>query len=165
MGKIIRVSAMEEGEYRETYHEVNPLRCQFEKSILSRQTMCEHAHRFCLADREGVACLQADAQAQCRILIDKLRDKAAFALKLTKIDGPLPHAKEVKVQTGGILGLQRLLANEMPANQDSPLHNIHALIEQAKAKYGDLASLPFDEIAREIVQYEGRNRRTRKQNK
>ena len=151
---------MEEGEYRETYHDFNQLRCKFEKSILSRQTMCEHAHRFCLADREGVACQNNQANSQCDLLLTQLRNKALFALKLTKIEGPLPHAKEVKVQTGGVLGLNNIVNNGAPASEN--IENIFALIEQAKLKFGSLETLPYDEIARQIVQYEGRNRRTRR---
>jgi len=150
---------MEEGEYRDTYHEFNQLRCKFEKSILSRQTMCEHAHRFCLADREGVACNDNQANSQCDLLLNELRTKAIFALKLTKIDGPLPHAKEIKVQTGGILGLNNLVSEVHPAS--TVVENIFYLIEQAKVKFGGLAALPYEEIARQIVQYEGRNRRKR----
>ena len=148
---------MEEGEYRETYREFNSLRCVFEKSILSRQTMCEHAHRFCLADREGIACQLASAHKQCDALLSELRSKAIFALKLTKIDGPLPHAKEVKVQTGGVVGLSHTITDT--DTQPPSLENIYALIEQAKHKFGDLDSLPYDEITRQIVQYEGRTRR------
>ncbi len=150
---------MEEGEYRETYHEFNQLRCKFEKSILSRQTMCEHAHRFCLADREGVACSNNPANAQCELLLSQLRSKAIFALKLTKIEGPLPHAKEVKVQTGGLIGLSNIVCAADPKNK--AIENIFGLIEQAKTKFGSLDELPYDEIARQIVQYQGRKRSRR----
>jgi len=147
---------MDEGEYRETYLEFNPLKCVFEKSILSRQTMCEHAHRFCLADREGVACQLTHANQQCDHLLSKLRAQAIFALKLTKIDGPLPHAKEIKVQTGGLLGLSHTIAADTTS-----VENIYALLEQAKHTFGDIESLPYDEITRQIVQYEGRTHRKR----
>jgi len=147
---------MEEGEYRDTYHEFNQRRCVFEKSILSRQTMCEYAHRFCLADREGVACNNNSAKNQCEVLLAQLRNKALFALKLTKIEGPLPHAKEIKIQTGGVLGLSAIVSGSEPADQ--PIENIFSLIEKAKVKYGSLDTLPYDEIARQIAQFEGRKR-------
>ena len=150
---------MEEGEYRDTYHEFNQLRCIFEKSILSRQTMCEHAHRFCLADREGVACNNNQANSQCEVLLSQLRSTALFALKLTKIDGPLPHAKEVKVQTGGMLGLSTIVTDG--SSPIEKVENIFSLIEQAKHKFGNLDALPYDEIARQIAQYQGRKRAKR----
>ena len=151
---------MDEGEYRGTYHEVNQRRCVFEKSILSRQTMCEHAHRFCLADREGVACQEDMSHALCETLLNNLRQNALFALKLTHLDGQLPHAKEVKVQTGGLLGLRKLLQTEDETSQE--VNNIIGLIEQARQVSGDLNNLPYDQIARSIMQFEGRNQRTKR---
>lgn len=159
---------MEEGEYRDTYHDFNQRRCLFEKSILSRKTMCENAHRFCLADREGVACQEQSAHAQCTLLLTQLRNNARFALKQTNLDEPLPHAKEIKVQTGGLLGLNSIL-NNTPAqepksdqDQEVSIKNIFALVQSAIMKYGDLDSLPYGEIARMVVQFEGRKKRDTK---
>ena len=147
---------MDEGHYRDIYHQVNEQRCVFEKSILTRQTMCEHAHRFCLADREGVSCHNIASHEQCRHLLEQQRCKAIFALKLTRIDGPLPHAKEVKVQTGGLLGLAAILDN---TGDDVNIKNITDLIRRGIEKYGSIEQFPFDEITRRIVQFEGRQRR------
>ena len=149
---------MEEGEYREIYHQVNEQRCVFEKSILSRQTMCRHAHRFCLADREGVSCHDLAGHAQCQQLLDELRNKALFALKLTRIDGPLPHAKEVKVQTGGLLGLAALLDKQ---SETDKIDDIIDVIQRASTRYGGIAQFPFDEITRRIVLFQARQRRRR----
>lgn len=150
---------MEETEYRDTYHDYNKRRCLFEKSILSRKTMCEFAHRFCLADREGVGCKKQAAHDQCTVLLTKLRNNARFALKQTRLDEPLPHAKEIKVQTGGLLGLKSILDGQ---EQYEKIENIYGLIQRAIKKYGDLDSLPYDEITRAIVSFEGRTRRRAK---
>ena len=151
---------MDEGEYRDTYHDFNQQRCPFEKSILSRKTMCEHAHRFCLADREGVACKEQPAYTLCKVLITQLRNNARFALKQTNLDEPLPHAKEIKIQTGGLLGLRSIVDGQFGQDeQDQSIENIFELVQQAISKYGDLNTLPYDEIARKIVQFEGRSRR------
>ncbi len=147
---------MEENEYRDIYHQVNEHRCVFEKSILTRQTNCQHAHRFCLADREGVSCHNDDGHQRCKTLLEQLRTKAIFALKLTRIDGPLPHAKEIKVQTGGLLGLATILGIDASADRKE---NIHALIQTAINIYGGMAELPYDEITRRIVNYEVRQPR------
>ncbi len=149
---------MDETEYRSTYTYVNQQRCKFEKSILSRRSMCRHAHRFCLADREGVACQHQDSLTLCERVLAQLRQKAVFALKLTRIDGPLPHAKEVKVQTGSLIGLAQLVNSSH--QQDDSIEDIITLIETAIDKYGHIDQLPYDEITRGIVQF--RSRRGRK---
>jgi hypothetical protein len=150
---------MEEQEYRDTYHNLNQRRCIFEKTINSRRCTCEKAQRFHLADREGIACKSAAGNALCTELLNTMRHKARFALHLTHADAPLPHAKEIKVQTGGLLGLQTLLYPEKAAAQN--IDNVLGLIDLAMQHFGGLAELPYDGIIQAIVKFEGRPRRPR----
>jgi hypothetical protein len=150
---------MDEQEFRSTYHAINGLRCVFEKSILSRRSQCSHCTRFHLADREGAACDSSPARQRCLDLLTRLREKAIFALRITHIDGELPHAKEIRVQTGGLLGLQRALAPD--TNRDT-VDDISTLIDSALRQQGDLDSLPYPEIMQAVVRFEGRPRRRRR---
>ncbi|MGB5717314.1 MAG: hypothetical protein WBN81_09495, partial [Gammaproteobacteria bacterium] len=84
---------------------------------------------------------------------------ARFALHLTSADGPLPHAKEIKVQTGGLLGLQGLIKPERAA--DANVENAIGLIDAAIEKYGRIGNLPYDIIVQAIVKFEGRRKRIR----
>lgn len=148
---------MEENQYRETYHSINPCRCVFEKSINSRRSQCSLAQRFCLADREGVGCTVDLAQRRCQSLLDTLRNSAIFAMHLKRIDGALPHGKEVKIQTGGLLGLQMLLD---PSHQtEQGISDINQLLSQAIQRYRSIDAFPYDEIVKQIVRFEGRARR------
>ena len=150
---------MEENEYRSIYHAINQQRCLFEKTILSRRANCQYAHRFNLADREGVACQQQQATELCKAMLEQMRNKALFALKLPRIERQLPHAKEIKVQTGGLYGIRQLLGQ---SDNASPIADIIALLRAALDRYGDIESLPYAEIARSIVQFEGRSRRNKR---
>lgn len=150
---------MDEQEFRSTYHAVNGLRCVFEKSILSRRSQCSQCTRFHLADREGAACSSPAAQKRCLDLLIRLREKAIFALRITHIEGELPHAKEIRVQTGGLLGLQRVLT---PDTTPDTIEDIDALISAVLLRHGDLESLPYPEIMQAVVRFEGRPRRKRR---
>jgi hypothetical protein len=150
---------MEEQEYRDTYRKLNKRRCVFEKTISSRRCTCEKAQRFHLADREGIACRSAAGNALCTELLNSLRRKARFALHLTQADAPLPHAKEIKVQTGGLLGLQALLHPEKSGQEN--VDNAIGLIELAMQRFGKVAELPYDVIIQAIVKFEGRRKRPR----
>lgn len=149
---------MEEQEYRNTYNTVNERRCVFEKTINSRRCSCQKARRFHLADREGIACNSASGNALCTELLDSMRRNARFALHLTSADAPLPHAKEIKVQTGGLLGLQQLLHPERA--QATDIDNVIGLVDLALEKYGRLEALPFAAIVQAIVRFQGRRKRT-----
>ena len=148
---------MEEQEYRDTYHSINQRRCVFEKAINSRRCDCASCHRFNLADREGVACRSGPGNERCSRLLDTMRSQARFALHLTHADAPLPHTREIKVQVGGLLGIQALVADE-PDGEPS-IENVTGLLDTAMKKYGSIEDLPYNLIVQAIVSFEGRKRR------
>jgi hypothetical protein len=148
---------MDENEYRATYHEINRCRCVFEKALNSRVCSCNKSSRFNLADREGVACDTPAGQALCTELLQLLRHNARFTLHLTRIDGPLPHASEIRIQNGGLLGLQKALSR---GHQEQPnVGNIHGLIAQAIARYENLDNLPYLDIVKSVLSYTIRQKR------
>jgi hypothetical protein len=151
---------MDENEYRATYHEVNTRCCIFEKALNSRVCACEQSQRFNIADREGVACRIPSGQALCDELIRLLRHNARFALHMNRITGPLPHAREIKVQNGGLLGLQKILLGSKKSQ--SGVENVHGLVRDALDRFGRLAEVPFSEIVQSVVSYDGRRGRSRK---
>jgi hypothetical protein len=80
-------------------------------------------------------------------------------LHLTRADAPLPHAKEIRVQTGGLLGLQALLYPEKQTALN--IDNVLGLIDLAIQRFGRLTDLPYDDILQAIVKFEGRRKRPR----
>jgi len=150
---------MEETEYRVTYKAVNECRCVFEKTISSRRSHCSKMLRFHLADREGISCRSAAGNALCTRLLVLMRSNARFALHITHAEGPLPHAREIRVQTGGLLELQALLQPEL--READNVADIIALVDCAVERYTSLEALPFDRIVQGIVRFEGRRRRGR----
>jgi hypothetical protein len=148
---------MDEKQYKSTYQAVNERRCVFEKTINSRCSTCSKSLRFHLADREGISCKSAAGNALCTELLALMRSNARFALHLTHADGPLPHAKEIRVQTGGMLGLQSAL---YPAGQEQGhVENIIDLIDKGLQRYTSLEQFPYEQIVQSIVHFEGRKKR------
>ena len=159
MGEIATVT-MDEKLYKSTYEAVNERRCVFEKTITSRRSTCNSSQRFHLADREGVSCKSATGNALCTELLAHMRSNARFALHLTHADGPLPHAKEIRVQTGGMLGLQAAL---YPDRKDrSDIEDIIGLIDRGLQRYHSFEHFPYDAIVQNIVHFEARRKRDRK---
>jgi hypothetical protein len=146
---------VEEDEYRSTYHAVNRRRCAFEKALLSHRCSCSCSTRFYLADREGIACDCENAHPYCGRLVGLLRENARFALHLTSVGSELPHGKEIKVQSGGLLGLQRVLRPDLGADS---VRDVVALVGLGRRTFGSLEQFPYREIVKCIVSFEGRRR-------
>lgn len=148
---------MDEREFKQTYAEVNDRPCRFAKAILRRCAGCSRSQRVFLAEREAIACRSPGGQQRCTELVERLRDNALFALRLTHIDGPLPHGKEMKVECGGLLGLQ----SEVDGHDIDQVPDINALVDASLARWGALADLPFSSLAKFVARYEPRRKRGR----
>lgn len=147
---------VEENEYRSTYQAINQHRCQFEKAVLSRRCDCICSTRFYLADREGIACDSSSGAQRCKKFLNLLRENARFALKLTSISQELPHTKEIKIQHGGLLGLQRVLQPDL-GNYEQ-IDNIAGLTSLGEQRFGSLEQFPYQEIIKSVVSFQGRRR-------
>ncbi|MDK9701883.1 MAG: hypothetical protein OEL20_02000 [Sulfuritalea sp.] len=143
---------VDETAFRHARADLNRLPCIFERALLARHAGCELAVRHQIAERETVACAQAEAHAACAEMSALLREKSAFALGLAAPRSVLPHAMVMKIQCGGLDGLQALL------DADAPLPDVRRLIDQARERYGDLAALPFSEIVQGMAAWKPRRR-------
>jgi len=106
-----------------------------------------------------VACESDTGKALCIALLDAMRRNARFSLHITRADGPLPHAKEIRVQIGGLLGLQKLLHPDL-AQADS-VHDINGLATEALDRYRRIEDLPYELIVQTLASFEGRRKRER----
>ena len=150
---------MDETQYRSIYRSVNQRKCVFEKTINARRCNCSCAKRFNLADREGIACESSSRYEHCLKLLEQLRQNAGFALHIAHIDGPLPHANELKVQAGGLAGLKDVVLKENPIAADTD--DIDHLLRTAEQQFGQIEDFPFTEIVKAITRFKGRQYRKR----
>lgn len=148
---------MEEDEYRATYHLVNERRCVFEKTLNAQRGRCARSRHFLLAGREGYACRSRGGHQRCGQVLDTMRRNARFTLGLTKIEGPLPHNKEIRVQAGGLIGLQQQVQKEA----SSLVNDIATTVDVAIADYGSVATLPYQKLVKAMLAFEGRKKRRR----
>lgn len=146
---------MDEDSYKAAYERINTAPCAFEKGILSLRCRCAYQHMFRLADRHGVGCRDALMQQNCTGFLDHLRKQTRFVFKID-IDGPLPHNKELKVQNGGMLGVQKLLLDNAPDNE---VDDIAGLMTRSIELYGCIEDIPYNRIMPSVTAYQTRPRR------
>ncbi len=159
---------MDEDEYRAVYKAVNNNRCVFEKALNNRRCDCEKKERKLIATREAVGCQSPTALSRCTEFLNTMRQKARFSLRVVTIEGPMPHNKELQVQAGGCLQLQKILFPEQKIAPADSLHkqpekaaNIFAIVNTALAQYGSIEQFPYSEIVQGIVHYKSRPKRKR----
>jgi len=159
-----QLADMDESEYKEVYHSVNALRCVFEKAVLTGRYNCEKVIRINIAEREAVGCTDPGAQKQCLKLLNLFRENASFSIKMIHVSSKLPHAKEIRIQCGGLNGLQKTLADNSTEKVSSNpglsgIVNIYALVNATTNEYRELEKLPFQEIIKSITAYSSRKKK------
>jgi len=143
---------VDESAFRAARGAIDRQPCVFEKALLARCADCGLAARHALAEREAIGCASPVARANCATLLGMLRERGAFALKLARRDGPLPHAMAMRLQCGGVAALAH-------AVEAGDAHDVHALVAAAGNRYGALSDLPWPEMVAAVAAWQGRRRR------
>jgi len=147
---------MDEKEFKKTFRDVNEAPCVFAKAILRRCARCSRSQKLFIAEREAVACKSPGARQVCAEVLEQLRGKAMFALRLPHPEAILPHGKELKVQCGGMIGLQQALqGEEEPAEVVEDIYN---LLQDALRDYGETESLPYSEVVKGVTSFKPRGK-------
>jgi hypothetical protein len=136
-------------------YEFNQCPCPFEKAILTSRCGCEKFQRLNIAEREAAACVSVSAQQQCVELLEQLYQNARFALQQSNLNSPLAHAKMMKLQCGGLQGLQSIL------KQRGNINNINGLVKSLFTNFDDLKKIPYQEIVQFISHYQVRKKRSK----
>ncbi len=147
---------MDEDEFKQAYKRINSVPCVFEKALCSQFCACPQGHIFRIADRHGASCKSPAAQKDCAQLLDQLRKQTRFVFKISEIDGPLPHNKEIRVQNGGVSGLQKLVD---PGHSGEPVSDVHQVVQDVLEKFGSIDSVPFDVVMQSVMAYKARPKR------
>ena len=142
---------MDENAYRQVLSASIARPCPFGKSILTRRVSCSLAEKHNVAERELVACSDETSLERCVELHDALRHNFAFALHRRDTPEPLTHAQEMRVQCGGLKGLQYAM------DESDEVRDVAGLVALAIQKFGGLAEFPYSLIVKNAnIVYKGR---------
>ena len=142
---------MDENEYRQALTAIDPNVCVFEKAVFNPLCECRHAHRFCVAERQGIHCNSDSSRALCASLLDLLRENMRFLAHKTHLAGPLPHAQEARLQIGGLQAVQAA-ASGIEVSADSQVPDISLTVNEAADQFAQFKTLPLEKVVQHIAQ-------------
>ena len=126
--------------------------CPFERSILRGCAACAQSEKMQVAERELVKCRNTASHSRCSELYAHLRRSFSFALGTLRVDTPLPHGQEMRVQCGGLKGLQDTLSGS------AEVENVDELLEYALRRWGELEDIPYSDVVHAAATaYKGRH--------
>lgn len=124
--------------------------CAFSKALMAGAGRCELSQRSCAGDHEGLACTSPVARMNCATFTALLHERARFALRLPPPGRPLMHVHALRLQCGGVAGLQQVLA--------ASDGDVHRLVAGAQERHGTLSELPWEPLVAAVAAWQPRRR-------
>lgn len=134
-------------------------KCPFSAPLVTRQFGCAHAQEVIHRGGTEINCKDVAAHAQCDQLFQRLKAAALPAFGVEDDLLSMPHSVLVKIQYGGLLGLQRVLrATPQVAER---VEDIQALVSEAVVRFGRAADMPCAPFVTDMTAFKPRARRGR----
>ena len=130
-------------------------KCAFNSTLLGEQFGCARAQAIVRRGGPDVACRSEPAHARCERVFQHLKQAALPAFGVEDDLLSMPHSVLVKIQFGGLLGLQRLI--EPTAGIE--VKDVDALLTRAEKKFTDLAAINYPSLANDMTAYPLKRRR------
>lgn len=130
--------------------------CPFRKTILGGTCQCSRAEMAHLPTGCSVICTSLNAFGQCEQFLDHLINAAQFALHYVDGTDSLTHGKLMKVQHGGLKGLQVLINDSGQAVED-----IYGLLNDAITRYVAVEMIPVEALLPYIKAHQNKRRKNK----
>ncbi|MCR4347482.1 MAG: hypothetical protein NUV55_09830 [Sulfuricaulis sp.] len=135
---------------------MEPYKCAFSNTLITKQFGCEKGEQVTRRGGPDIACASEEAHLRCEKLYQQMKAAALPAFGVEDDLLSMPHSVLVKIQLGGLLGLQRLLSSG--AADSAEVRNIHALVDQAIGQYGNLDAIPCPALVEDMTSYKLKRR-------
>lgn len=132
-------------------------KCPFSAPLITRQFGCAYAQEVVHRGGAEINCTEAAAQSRCEQLFQNLKLAALPAFGVEDDLLSMPHSVLVKIQYGGLLGLQRLLRAESQVAER--VEDIQAMVAEALPRFSGEA--PCTQLVDDITAFKPRARRGR----
>lgn len=130
-------------------------KCPFNGTLVAGTFGCAHAEPVARRGGPDVACRSELGQRRCAVLFERLKAAALPAFGVEDDLLSMPHSVLMKIQHGGLLGLQRLLDGAAPAR----VEDVDALIERALARYRTAEAIPCADMVDAMTGFQLKRRR------
>ena len=134
-------------------------KCPYSGTLVSGQFACAMAKTVVRRGGAEVECTLEAGHARCTALFQQMKQAALPVFGVEDDLLSMPHSVLIKIQHGGLLGLQRIMG-EAPA-EASTVADINALCERAVLRFQDAASIPYQTFVQDMTTYKLKRRGAR----
>jgi hypothetical protein len=132
-------------------------KCPFSAPLVARQFGCAVSREVIHRGGTEINCTDVAAQARCDLLYQRMKSEALPAFGVEDDLLSMPHSVLVKIQYGGLLGLQRMLHAEPQLAER--VEDVQALVAEAALRFDN--EVPCAPLVEDITAFKPRARRGR----
>ncbi len=133
-------------------------KCPFQTPIISKEFACSLGQPVTARNTPQIHCRSETALAICQRVYEHLKAVGLPALGMEDDLAATPHNVYLKVQKGGLLGLQDLCGGEA----EGGIADLGELIAKATADGTRIDALPYSELVPRIRAQQSKRRRERR---
>ncbi len=128
------------------------LKCAFNHPLMVGEFRCNKARSVVRRGGPDVDCESEAAQRRCTRLFARLKAASLPAMDLPDDPLSMPHSIHVKIQSGGLSGIKRML-------KDTQDDDVASMVRAAVRRFHGIDAIPLDELILDITNYRLRRRR------
>ena len=129
-------------------------KCPFQVPQIKKDFACTLGVEVTRRDGAAVVCRSDSASRHCCQLYEHLKQVGLDAFGVKDDIAKVPQSLYIKIQYGGLLGLQRLLGD---TRQD--IVDISSLLTQLHAQYGGIENIPCEQVKTDIESHKVRRKK------
>ncbi len=134
-------------------------KCPFTSTFSQPTFRCEYADEVIRRGGSEYDCRSPEQHPVCMALHERLKEAALPVFDVEDDLLSMPHSVLVKIQFGGLLGLQRLL--DQTRDGEPGVNNVVDLVNQAIDHFGGLDAVPCDQVTGDMTDYKVARRKRR----
>ena len=132
--------------------------CCFAITQISNEFGCQHGELVTRRAGPDIACQSVECREKCLEVYEHMKKAGLDAFEYEDDLTQVPHGIWVKIQFGGLLGLQAEIAGEASHS----VEDISYLINSLEQRYNHFEQLPYEKIVSSMQSYKTRTRRKKK---
>lgn len=129
--------------------------CVFALPQISNDFACEYGELVTRRAGPDIACKSPVMQQQCACVYERLKQIGLSEFEFEDDLTQVPHGVWIKIQYGGLLGLNALCN----VSDKRPLDNIAATIQLVLQQYSQLETMPSEQITASMKAYRTRRKK------
>lgn len=135
-------------------------KCPFMTPIITQDFACSLGQAVTVRNSPAVHCTDEQALAVCRGLNERLKTVGLAAFDMEDDLTTTPHTVYLKIQYGGLLGLQANRGLSVPV--EGGIADIHSLVDEVTEQGSRLDAIDYEALTAGMTAYKPKRRRERR---